>query len=117
MLPMLRQGQDSVLLCPAPEKLKKYDIPLYQRQDGQYVLHRIIRAGETYTCIGDNQFAPEPGVEREQILAIVTAFTRGDRQVPVTDLRYRLYCRLWHYTRTPRHMLRALKNHICQLYH
>lgn len=109
MLPMLRQGQDSVLLSPAPEKLKKYDIPLYQRQDGQYVLHRIVRAGETYTCIGDNQLTPEAGVKREQILAVVTAFTRGDRQIPVTDLRYGLYCRLWHYTRVPRYLLRVLK--------
>ena len=30
MLPMLRQGKDSVELAPLPEKLKKYDLPLYQ---------------------------------------------------------------------------------------
>ena len=59
MLPMLRQGIDSVELSPVPEKLKKYDLPLYQRRNGQYVLHRIVKVSEGYTCIGDNQFEPE----------------------------------------------------------
>ena len=27
MLPMLRQGMDTVVLAPVPEHLKKYDIP------------------------------------------------------------------------------------------
>ena len=71
MLPMLRQGKDSVVLSPVPEKLKKYDLPLYRRPDGQYVLHRIAEVGDTYTCIGDNQFRMEPGVEHGQILALV----------------------------------------------
>ena len=30
MMPMLRQGIDSVLLSPVQGKLKKYDLPLYQ---------------------------------------------------------------------------------------
>ena len=34
MLPMLRQGIDTVTLSPLPEKLKKYDLPLYRRTDG-----------------------------------------------------------------------------------
>jgi hypothetical protein len=40
MLPMLVQGRDSVLLSPVPDKLKKYDLPLYRRKDGQYGLLR-----------------------------------------------------------------------------
>ena len=65
MLPLLRQGTDSVLLSPPPARLKKYDIVLYQREDGKYVLHRIIEVDESgmvYTCIGDNQFVKEPGL-------------------------------------------------------
>jgi hypothetical protein len=109
MLPMLRQGVDSVVLSPVPEKLKKYDLPLYQRSSGQFVLHRIVDAGETYTCIGDNQFEPEPGLHHEQMLALVTAFTRGDRLIPVTAPGYRLYCRFWHYSRPARHLWRRGK--------
>ena len=96
MLPMLRQGMDSVILSPLPQKLKKYDLPLYQRENGQFVLHRIVKAGETYTCVGDNQYILEHGVTHDQMIALVTAFTRGEREYSVTDWRYRLYCVLWH---------------------
>lgn len=106
MLPMLRQGIDSVVLSPLPEKLKKYDLPLYQRDNGQYVLHRILKAGEVYTCIGDNQFEYEPGVRQDQMIAIATGFYRGDKLCSVDALSHRLYCRFWHYTRPLRHFWR-----------
>ena len=106
MLPMLRQGIDSVVLSPLPEKLKKYDLPLYQRQDGHYALHRIVAAGETYTCMGDNQFVPEPGLKQEQMIAVVTAFYRGHREIRVSNPGYRVYCRLWHYSRPLRRFWR-----------
>ena len=95
MRPMLREGKDTVTLSPVTGKLKKHDIPLYRRDNGAYVLHRIIAAGQTYTCIGDNQYIYEPGVRDDQIIGVVTAFTRGKRQYTVTDWRYRLYVRLW----------------------
>ena len=116
MLPMLRQGIDSVVLSPVPEKLKKYDLPLYQRDDGKYILHRIVEVGETYTCIGDNQFDFETGVRHDQVIAVVIAFTRGQRLHRVNELPYRLYCRFWHYSRPVRHFWRRgigwLKRHI-----
>ena len=109
MLPMLRQGLDSVVLSPLPEKLRKYDLPLYQRDDGHYVLHRIVQTGEAYTCIGDNQFEYEHGLRQDQMIALVTAFTRGEREIPVTALAYRVYCRFWHYSRGLRHLWRRGK--------
>ena len=106
MLPMLRQGIDSVILSPLPQKLKKYDLPLYRRDDGKYILHRVVEAGQTYTCMGDNQFVAEPGLRHDQMIALVTAFTRGERTHQVTEPGYRLYCRLWHYSRPVRHFWR-----------
>ncbi len=106
MLPMLREGIDSVVLSPLPEKLRKYDIPLYRRDNGKYVLHRIIKAGETYTCIGDNQFAAESGIHPEQMIAVVTEFYRGEKKYSVNDLRYKIYCRFWHLSRPLRHFWR-----------
>ena len=103
MLPMIRQGIDTVTLSQLPEKLHKYDLPLYQRENGQYVLHRIVKAEETYTCIGDNQFVYEPGLTHGQMIAVVSSFTRGNRVYDVTDWRYRLYCIAWHHSRTLRH--------------
>lgn len=106
MLPMLRQGIDSVVLSPLPERLQKYDLPLYQREDGKYVLHRIIQTGETYTCMGDNQFTPEPGLRHDQMIALVTAFTRGETEHSVREFSYWLYCRIWHCSRPVRHFWR-----------
>jgi hypothetical protein len=106
MLPMLRQGIDSVVLSPLPENLKKYDLPLYRRENGKYILHRIIGAGDTYVCMGDNQFVPEPGVKREQMIALVTGFYRGEKYHSVEEPIYKLYCRFWHFSRPIRHFWR-----------
>ena len=110
MLPMLRQGRDSVILSPLPEKLQKYDLPLYRREDGKYILHRIVEMGDTFTCIGDNQYQYEHGVRREQMIALVTAFTRNSREISVENPIYRLYCVLWHRSRGLRYFLLRVKN-------
>ena len=83
MLPMLHPGKDIVVLSPLPEKLRKYDLPLYQRKDGQYVLHRVVRAGETYTCVGDNQFALEENLSHSQMIGLVTEFVRNGKRCRV----------------------------------
>ena len=106
MLPMLRQEIDSVVLSAIPEKLQKYDLPLYQRDDGKYILHRIVEAGETYTCIGDNQFVEETGIRHDQMIALVTGFYRGETCHSVEEPGYRFYCRFWHYSRPVRHFWR-----------
>ena len=116
MLPMLRQGINTVVLSPLPEKLKKYDIPLYQRSNGKYVLHRIVKVGSTYTCIGDNQFQKETGLRHDQMIGVVTFFSRGERSVSVSNFAYRLYCRVWHYSRPVRHFLRRVKNRLRRMF-
>ena len=109
MLPMLRQDVDSVVLSPLPEKLRKYDLPLYQRDDGQYVLHRIVAVGQTYTCVGDNQFDLEVGVRRDQMIALVTAYYRGSCIRSVSNPVHWLYVRARHYSRPLRRRWRQLK--------
>lgn len=116
MLPMLRQGKDTVVLSTVPERLKKYDLPLYRREDGQFVLHRIVAVGETYTCIGDNQFYPEPGLKHGQMIAIVTAFTRDGKEHTVNEPGYRIYCRLWHYSRPIRRVWRYVLRSIRRMF-
>lgn len=112
MLPMLRQGRDGVVLSTPPSALKKYDIPLYQRDDGHYILHRVVKAGDTYTCIGDHQFEEEPGVRPDQIIAVVKTFTRDGREISVENVPYQVYCRLWHWSRFPRRCLRSVKRRV-----
>ena len=108
MLPMIRQGVDTVCISPIKGQLKKYDIPFYQRDNGQYVLHRIVRVEDTYTCVGDNQFELEKGLRHDQMIAVVTAFSRGEKRYSVSSLRYRLYCRFWHFSRPVRLLWRKV---------
>lgn len=106
MLPMLREGRDSVVLSPPPKKLRPFDLALYRRDSGAYVLHRITAVGQTYTCMGDNQFVSEHGLRHDQIIALVAGFRRNGRDHSVTEPGYRLYCFLWHYSRPLRRFWR-----------
>lgn len=103
MRPTIYGGRDQVVLSPLPEKLKKYDLPLYRRDDGQFVLHRIVKVAETYTCVGDNQFILEEGVPQEWMIALTSGFVRKGKYYSVDSFGYRVYCRLWHWTRPIRH--------------
>jgi len=113
MLPMLRQGVDSIVLSPLPPQLKKYDIPLYQRASGAYVLHRIVAVEDgSYTMMGDNQFVAEKGIAHSQLIGVVTAFYRGEKKHNVTDFSYRIYCVLWCKSRKIRHFCTRAVNKI-----
>ena len=102
MRPMLRQDKDSVELSPPPEKLKKFDLPVYLRADGQYVMHRIVAVKENYfLCLGDNTLHFET-IFPEQMIGVVSAFKRGEKRIEVSNLVYQLYCRLWRPTRPVR---------------
>ena len=117
MLPFLKEGRDSITLKAPPAKLKKYDIPLYQRKNGQYILHRVVRVGETYTCVGDNQFALEKGVEHSQINGVCTAVQRnGKPNKSINSPLWRVYAVIWHYTRFPRRVFVAVLRRIKKIF-
>ncbi len=108
MLPMLRQGRDKVELSPLPEKLKKYDLPVYRFPSGKYVMHRVIKVEDDhYICNGDNLFAFEK-VYPDQLIAIVSAFTRDGKRISVDSFGYKLYSRFWVFVRPIRHPLKRL---------
>ena len=103
MLPLIREGRDSVILSPVSGRLKKYDIPFYRRHDGTYVLHRVVGFDrEGYVLCGDNQFVLEHGIGDGEIIAVVTAIRRGGKLIRLDGLLYRTYVRLWDITRWPR---------------
>ena len=99
MLPMLRQGRDSVTLRSIDRPLRRFDIAFYKRDDGQYVLHRVIAIKDSITCIGDNQFVYEKGLRHDQMIAVVSEFSRDDKTVSLSSFGYRAYCSLWHISR------------------
>lgn len=102
MLPMLRQRKDRVELGPLPQKLKKYDLPVYQTPGGKYLMHRVLKVTPThYICLGDNTLEYET-IYPEQMIGVVTAFTRNGKRIEVSNPLYRLYCLIWGHTRPAR---------------
>lgn len=95
MMPMLRQGIDSVEISPLPERLKKYDLPVYQYPSGKYVMHRVVGVKEDYyICLGDNLTELEK-IYPQQLIGVVSAFKRGEKRISVDALSYRIYSRVW----------------------
>jgi len=93
MLPMLRQYRDSVILAPVSGSLKPGDIALYQREDGRFVLHRVIRVtAEGYQFCGDNQSQLE-SVTQPQLTALVTGYIQNGNRRSLNSPGYRLYRR------------------------
>ncbi|MCH5300392.1 MAG: S24/S26 family peptidase [Ruminococcus sp.] len=97
MMPLLRQGKDLLIISRKPAgRLKKYDVPLYKRDSGQYVLHRILKVrGNDYVLCGDNRWQRETGVTDRHVIGILTAVIRDDKTISVTNWKYRLYVHLW----------------------
>lgn len=93
MMPLLRDRQDKVILSKPKSAPIKNDVIFYQRNDGTYVLHRIIDVynGE-YTLRGDNQWQKEHGITEKNIIAIAVGFYRNNKHIRCTDFNYRFYC-------------------------
>ena len=118
MEPMLRDGKDVVVLKKKQGRLKLYDVALYLRDNGQYVLHRVIDYCNdgSYVMCGDNQFAREQGIRVDQILAVMTAFYRKGKPYTTGSIRYRIYITFWYYSRVFRHAYRSGKRRTMKLF-
>ena len=77
MLPLIRPNIDSVLI-ERPTEISRYDILLYRRQNGQFVLHRLMKIEkDTFTMCGDHQYYLEKGLPRDAVLARVCGIYFG----------------------------------------
>lgn len=90
MMPMLRQGQDVIVVEKPPQKINKYDVVLI-RKNGKLVLHRIAKVYKNgYLFVGDNAFYKEK-IFYSQIIGVLKEFYKGDKLVSVQDKKYRRY--------------------------
>lgn len=99
MLPLLVAGRDSVTLTAVSGPLKKFDLPLYRRKNGAFVLHRAVKVNTdgTYVMCGDNQWVKEPGICHEQLIGVVREIERNGKVFSAESKRYKLYVRVWHF--------------------
>ena len=91
MLPLLVQGRDFVKIEKCNRKLEVGDIPLYRRDDGHFVLHRVVKIEDdgSYTMCGDNQFVLEKGITDSHIIGIAKTLIINGKEIDTqTDTEY-----------------------------
>ena len=98
MLPLIRQGIDSVALRSLDRPPRKFDILFYKRRDGSFVLHRVKEGkAEGLTMWGDNHTMLEYGVTDDMIIGYAARIFRGETELDCQSLRYKLYLWLWQF--------------------
>ena len=91
MNPLLYQNRDFVKIVKPVLPLKVGDIPLYRRDDGTFVLHRVvgIKAKSEYIMCGDNQFILEYGITDKNIIGVAKTLIIDGKEIDVdTDTDY-----------------------------
>ena len=123
MYPMLRNRRDRIVVLPKGEaRLKKFDLPLYHRPDGKYILHRIIGVEKDHYVIrGDNTYVKEY-IPEEWIIGYVSEFYRAERHVLASSKWYRFYAAFWNFIYPLRRLymlvrgfFRRCKNKLCTI--
>lgn len=93
MEPMLKKGRDTVVIVPPVFPLKKYDVPLYRRDD-HITMHRIIKCTKKgYIICGDNRAYLEKDIKESDIIGVLSGFYQNGRYVDVKDKAYIKYAK------------------------
>ena len=93
MHPLFCSRKDRVILITRP--VKKPDIILYRRDNGAYILHRIVRKKkDVFIVTGDNQWQLEE-VRPDQVLAVVDGWYHKGKYHTPHELWYKLYVCFW----------------------
>ncbi len=91
MNPLLYQKRDFVKIVKPVLPLQIGDIPLYRRNNGAFVLHRVVGIKENgeYIMCGDNQFILEYGICDSNIIGIAKTLIIDGKEIDVeTDSDY-----------------------------
>lgn len=96
MMPLIDQRTDLVTIKAIKGPYKRYDIVLYKRDTGQYVLHRILKKRKNdYVICGDHRWRLEYGITDRHILGVMTELVRNGKKLPLKGWRYWFYEHLW----------------------
>ena len=96
MTPFLVHQRDEVWLRKPEKALKKGDIVLYQRRNGDYILHRICRIQDgSYTMIGDAHQVKEPGILPYQMVGVVIRVRRKGKILEPGSFWWSFFAQFW----------------------
>ena len=94
--PFLCHRRDYIYFTRPEEELKRGDMVFYQRDSGQYVMHRIWKVRpEGYYMVGDAQTQIEGPLRREQIFARIVRVKRKGRILEPGDFWWEFFEHVW----------------------
>ncbi len=97
MWPLLYNQRDNIIVVKNKDRLKKYDIALFERKNGQLVMHRVTEVHDGYYYIvGDNCISGEK-VTDDMVLGVLSGFyRRGKHYVDCENGRaQKIYAKIW----------------------
>ena len=96
MAPFLIHGRDTICFRKPLKDLKTGDMVFYQRNNGQFVMHRICKVDKRgYFIVGDAQVDVEGPVSAGQIFAVVTKVKRKGKWIGPGDFWWEFYEHIW----------------------
>lgn len=96
MSPFLCHKRDYIYFSRPERELRRGDMVFYQRDNGQYVMHRICKIRpEGYYMVGDAQTQIEGPLRRDQIFARITKVKRKGKMLAPGDFWWEFFEHVW----------------------
>ena len=96
MSPFLKHERDTICFKKPDRELRKGDMVFYQRDTGQFVMHRIWKVkSDGYYIVGDAQVQIEGPIRREQIFAIVIKAQRKGKWIRPGNFWWEFFEHVW----------------------
>lgn len=96
MAPFLVHERDSIIFSKPQRELQRGDMVFYQRETGQFVMHRILRVKpEGLYIVGDAQTEIEGPVNPSQVFAVVTRAQRKGKWIGPGDFWWWFFRTVW----------------------
>ena len=96
MAPFLIHQRDTVYFRKPDRPLKKGDMVFYQRDSGQFVMHRICRVKKDgYYLVGDGQTQIEGPIRRDQIFGLIFQVSRKGKTMVPGDFWWEFFRHVW----------------------
>ena len=96
MAPFLVHRRDYIYFKKPERNLRKGDMVFFERDSGQYVMHRIWKVKpDGYYIVGDAQTEIEGPVREEQIFAIITKVRRKNQWIAPGDFWWEFFEHIW----------------------
>ena len=100
MAPFLCSRRDYIYFRSPDRPMRRGDIVFYERDNGQFVVHRIIRVHREadgrrrFDITGDNQSELE-SVREDQIFGLIFAVERKGKKIVPGDFWWEFFARVW----------------------